>query len=122
MVDRTKRDGNSVPFEQRRPKSEPRSRVSRVFRKGGQEQIRKRLVATKSEDKLLGERKPTTSGVAYEFKRQYDKWVKAGAKGSCPSLILSIFRKPEFDTSFPEETHTKIATDFHKKYRQKNDE
>jgi len=57
--------------------------------------------------------------MAYDFKRLYAKWVEAGAKAPCPSLVIpSSFRDPAFDTSLSEQDLTKLIEALWKKYPQ----
>src|SRR5437773_4320541 len=61
--------------------------------------IRRRIVRRQRENKLPVRRRFTLAACAYELKRLYGKWVKAGASGPCPSLIhASSFRDPGLDT------------------------
>lgn len=79
--------------------------------------IRQRLVRLKREEKAKQRFKPTVRQLAYEFRRLFVQWVKAGAKGPCPSLIQpSNFRKPAFDTSLSEQALTEITEKLYKKY------
>jgi hypothetical protein len=73
----------------------------------------------KREGKTTLRYKPTIAQLAYELERYYLQWVKAGAKGPCPSrLHPSSFNDPAFDTSLSEQTFTKLAADLYKKYPQ----
>ncbi|MBI4490643.1 MAG: hypothetical protein HY694_16280 [Deltaproteobacteria bacterium] len=82
------------------------------------EDIRRRIVRWQRENKLSVRSKPTLDQMAYEFRRRYTKWVEAGAKGPCPSLIhSSIFRDPAFDTSLSDKKLTKLIRKLYKKYR-----
>ena len=61
--------------------------------------IRRRIVRRQRENKLPVRRRFTLAACAYELKRLYGKWVKAGASGPCPSLIhASSFRDTGLDT------------------------
>lgn len=81
------------------------------------EGIRQRLVIARREEKSPVRHKPTVSEMAYELKRLYIQWVKAGAEGPCPSLAHpSSFRDPALDTSLSEQAFTRIAEDLYKKY------
>lgn len=79
--------------------------------------IRQRLVRLQREGKAKQRFKPTVRELAYEFRRLFVQWVKAGTTGPCPSLLQpSIFRNPAFDTSLSEQALTEITQKLHKKY------
>jgi hypothetical protein len=81
------------------------------------EKIRQRLLKKKRQDKKILRQPTVAKLVAYNLERLYLQWVKAGAKGPCPSLLHpSSFRDPAFDTSLSEKAVTKLAVNLFKKY------
>ena len=82
------------------------------------EDIRRRIVRRQREKKLPERYKPTIGEIAYELKRFYAEWVKAGAKDACPSFIHATDWPPRpSTTSLSDKRFTELMTDLHKKYR-----
>jgi hypothetical protein len=83
------------------------------------EKIRQRLLKKKRENKKILRHKPTVATLAYALERYYRQWVKARAKGPCPSLLhKSSFNGLAFDTSLSEQGLTKLTENLWKKYPQ----
>jgi hypothetical protein len=77
--------------------------------------LRQRLVLSQRENKTKRRFKPTVKEHAYEIRRLYATWDKTGP---CPSLIIaSEFRSATADSSFSEESTSKIIEELHRKYK-----